>query len=110
LSKKPAAPTGARITAADLEAAERDRVVAAALKLQQATAASPPPLTPDQEHAARLFDQLDRRPTAEELATQQEVARLAEVARRNAQGADDCHAYAARMRASGYRGWTGGDR
>jgi hypothetical protein len=108
MSRKPAAPT-AKITTADVEAAERDRVVAMALRRQQAMA-MPPPLTAEQEQAARLFDRLEARSTAEELANRLEADRLAEVARRNAQGAEDCRAYAARMAASGYKGWTGGDR
>jgi hypothetical protein len=108
--KSPApAPSGTRITAADVEAAERDRITAAALRLQQASG-GPPPLTPEQEHIARLFDQLDRRPTAEELANQQAQARLQDIARRNAEGAEANRAYADRMRASGYRGWTEGHR
>jgi hypothetical protein len=107
--KSPAAPTGAKITTADIEAAERDRITTASLKLQQAMAA-PPPMTAEQERTARLFDRLERRPTSEELASAQVQARLADVARRNADGADACRAYADRMRASGYRGWTGGER
>jgi hypothetical protein len=108
-TRKSPAASGAKITAADVEAAERDRIVAASLRLQRAMT-PPPPLTPEQDRAARLFDRLEVRPTAEEVATQQAQARLADVARRNAEGADDCRAYAARLRAGGYQGWTGGDR
>jgi hypothetical protein len=104
-----ATPSGVRITTADIEAAERAEVVARSLKLQQAMT-RPPPMTPEQAQAARLFDRLKRRPTAEESANQQAQARLQDVARRNAEGADDCRAYAGRLRASGYQGWTGGDR
>jgi hypothetical protein len=104
-----ATPGGTRITTADIEAAERDQLTAGALRRQQAMT-GPPPLTPDQEHAASLFDRLEVRPTAEELANGMEAARLADIARRNAEGADDCRAYAARIRASGYQGWTGGQR
>ena len=105
----PAAPTGAKITAADVEAAERDRIVAGALKLQQAMA-GPPPVTPEQVEAAALFARLEARPTSEELANQQVQARLQDIARRNAVGAAECFAYAARWRAGGYQGWTGGER
>jgi hypothetical protein len=108
--KSPATATsGAKITTADVEAAERDRITASAVRLQQAMTC-PPPLTPEQEHAARLFDRLEVRPMAEELANQQVAARLADVARRNAEGAEANRQYAARIRASGYQGWTGGQR
>jgi hypothetical protein len=109
MSRKSPATSGPRITVAEIEAAERDRIVAAALRLQQAMT-PPPQMTPEQAEAARLFDRLEVRPTAEEVATQQVQARLADVARRNAEGADDCRAYAARLRAGGYQGWTGGER
>lgn len=111
MSRKPpaTATSGTTITAADIEAAERNRVMAASLRLQQATA-QPPPMTPEQVEAAALFDRLDRQPTAEEMANRLEAARLQDIALRNAEGADDCRAYAARLRASGYQGWTGGDR
>jgi hypothetical protein len=104
-----ATPSGAKITAADIEAAERAQITAASLKLQQAMV-GPPPLTTEQGHAAHLLGQLDRRPTAEEVANRLEAARLEDIARRNAQGAEASRAYAAQLRASGYQGWTGGDR
>jgi hypothetical protein len=109
--KSPATATasGTKITTADIEAAERDRIVAAALRLQRAMT-PPPPMTPEQVEAARLFDRLEARPTAEEVARQQVEARLADIARRNAEGAEASRAYAARLRAGGYRGWTGGER
>jgi hypothetical protein len=72
--------------------------------------AGPPPMTPEQEKMARLLGQLDRHPTAEDVANRLEAARLQEVARRNAEGAEACRAYADRMRAAGYQGWTGGSR
>ena len=108
LNPAPAA-SGAKITTADVEAAERDRIVAASLRLQQATV-GPPPMTPEQVEAAALFDRLEVRPTAEEVANRLEAARLQEVARRNANGAAESRAYAARLRAGGYGGWTGGQR
>jgi len=107
--KSPAAPSGAKITTADIEAAERDRIATASLKLQQAMA-GPRPMTPEQERTARLFDRLEARPTSEELANQQVQARLQDVAQRNAKGAEACRAYAARIRAGGHNGWTGGER
>jgi hypothetical protein len=108
-TRKSAATSGAKITAADVEAAERDRIMAASLRQQQAKV-GPPPMTPAQEHAARLFDRLEVRPTSDEVASAQAQARLADVARRNAEGAEERRAYAARLRAGGYRGWTGGER
>jgi hypothetical protein len=104
-----AAPIGAKITTADIEAAERDRVATASLRLQQATVA-PPPMTAEQVKAAALFGRLDQQPTAEDVANRLEAARLADVARRNAEGAEECAAYADRIRRSGYAGWTGGER
>lgn len=101
--------SGTKITAADVEAAERAEVVARSLRLQQAMTA-PPPMTAEQEQAARLFDRLDRQPTSEEVANQQTQARLEDIARRNAEGAEATRAYAARLRAGGYQGWTGGER
>jgi hypothetical protein len=95
------------ITVADIEAAERAQVVAAALRRQQP---DPPPLTAEQEQAARLFDRLDRRLTSEDVANEQAQARVEDVARRNAKGDAARRQYAATLRASGYQGWTGGDR
>jgi hypothetical protein len=105
-------PGGAKITAADVEAAERDRIVAASLKLQQAMAAPPPTPAPNPnvERVLAALDPLERPPTSEEVANRVEADRLADVEARNAKGAAEVHAYAARMRASGYRGWTGGNR
>jgi hypothetical protein len=109
-SKSPAtAPSGAKITTADVEAAERARITDAALRLQQATVGPPPP-TPEQERAVRLLDRLEARPTSEDVANAQVRARLQDVSRRNAQGAEASRAYAARLRAGGYQGWTGGQR
>jgi len=108
--KSPApATSGAKITTADIEAAERDRIATASLRLQQATVA-PPPMTAEQVEAARLLGRLDQQPTAEDVANRLEAARLQDVARRNAEGADACRAYADRMRAAGHNGWTGGQR
>jgi hypothetical protein len=110
MSRKSAA-SAAKITAADVEAAERDRVVAAALKLQQAMTA-PPPSSPDSdtEKVLAALDRLERPPTGDELASQMDAARRQDVARRNAEGAEANREYAARLRAGGYQGWTGGDR
>jgi hypothetical protein len=98
-TRKPPATSGAKITTADIEAAERDRVVARALRLQQAMAERPPPMTPEQEHAARLFGQLDQQPTSDEVASQLEAARLQYVADRNAKDDAARRAYAARFQA-----------
>jgi hypothetical protein len=109
--KSPAATSGAKITVGDIEAAERDQITAASLRLQQATTGPPAPeVTPDTARVLAVLDRLEARPTSEEVASAQAQARLADVARRNADGADDCRAYADRMRASGYQGWTGGER
>lgn len=108
--KSPAtAPSGTKITTADIEAAQRAQAVTAALRRQQAKVA-PPPMTAEQERMVRLFDRLERRPTPDELASQQAQARIEDVARRNADGDAARREHAARLRASGYAGWTGGDR
>jgi hypothetical protein len=103
-TRKSPAASGTKITTSDIEAAERDRVVARALRLQQAMAERPPPMTPEQEHAARLFGRLDQQPTSEEVANQLEQDRRQYVADRNAKDDAARRAYAARVRAGGYRG------
>jgi hypothetical protein len=108
-TRKSPAASGAKITTADIEAAERDRVATASLRLQQATV-GPPSMTAEQVEAAALFSRLDRQPTSEELVSRMDADRRADVARRNAEGADACRAYADRIRAGGHNGWTGGER
>jgi len=107
--KSPAAPTGAKITTADIEAAERDRITTASLKLQQAMT-RPPAMTAEQAEAAALFDRLAARPTAEEVASRLDADRRRDVERRNAVGAEANRAWADTLRRSGYNGFTGGQR
>jgi phage protein D len=85
-SKSPA--TGAKITTADIEAAERAEVVARALRLQQAMAERSP-LTPEQEHTARLFDRLDRQPTSDDIASAADQQRRQAIYARNVKAGYD---------------------
>jgi hypothetical protein len=111
-TRKSPAASGAKITAADIEAAERDRIVAASLKLQQAMAAGPPPSSPNSDTAKVLaaLDRAERPPTADEIASRLDADRRRYIEAKNSVGAAENRALAARLRASGYRGWTGGDR
>jgi len=79
-----------------------------ALAAQQA---APTPLTPEAQAFVALFDKYERRPpTAEQRAAEEHQARLDAIAARNAKDDQARREYAARLRASGYQGWTGGDQ
>jgi hypothetical protein len=85
-------------------------LTASAMARQQATQPSALPVNPDVERVLRALDRMERAPTGDEIASRLDADRRREVERRNAEGAEQCRAYAATLRASGYAGWTGGDR
>jgi hypothetical protein len=90
------------------ERAQRARIVEAALRTQQAMQAAQKPPTPEAQAFIRTMSLLDRQPTAEQRAAEQEQAREAARVARNAKYRDAQREHAERVRASGYQGWTGG--
>jgi hypothetical protein len=110
-TRKSLAASGAKISTADIEAAERDRIVAAALRRQQAmTVPTPPEPSADTARVLAALDRLERAPTGDEIASRQAEDRRRYVEARNAKGADANRTYAAQLWAGGYAGWTGGER
>jgi hypothetical protein len=101
--------TGPAVGRTPEEQAQRDRALRLALRAQE----RPPPLTPEAQAEIAAFQRtmsvLDRQPTADQRAAEQEQAREAARVARNAKHAAEREAYRQTLRKSGYRGWTGGE-
>jgi hypothetical protein len=67
-------------------------------------------ITPETARALAALERLERPPTGDEIASRLAEDRRREVERRNAQDEPARRAFAARVRAGGYRGFTGDER